>query len=293
MSNQLALAKHDPAMALMPIVRPVRRGYGPVRGMDVSQRFGAATIRVLGPYYLTREDQTLLLTILALAGVSREILEADDDGQQVREALACDGDAKERDTIWIDTSLNELSRAIYGRIRQERMGDLDESLARLSAVSVRIAENDTWGQSHLIGTARSGDKYRIAVNWRLAVAVAGYGSHFTAISLSERRMLKGDIAQIAHGWLSAWLRPGRIGRISLDQLTEKVWGERPDNNATMRTRRKRLRDALAEIEAIPNWELELEGYIVSIRRNAPTETFSAPTETLFALTETHEFEEMA
>ncbi|WP_268915738.1 replication protein C, IncQ-type, partial [Aeromonas caviae] len=83
--------------------------------------------------------------------------------------------------------------------------------------------------------------------------------HHVHVSLMERRELHSDTAQLAHAWLSAWLRQGNSNSIRLDRLAEKVWGPPSKAAATNRKRRERIGKALDEISKLHGWNVKIEG----------------------------------
>lgn len=278
--KEITFAKHDPAIALMPIVRPLFRKQKP-KGFDIRQEFGEFSIRMAGPYYMTPLDQSVLLALLGIAGTESRLLasEPDNDAEAaLRDELKCSEGAIDENTIFVDTTLYRLSHLVYSARSNERYELLQESIFRIKAITVEVSveENDNeerdetddgdekrnkkrklkrWGSSNLLSYAGGdGERVQVAVNWRLAQAVVGFDIQHVRISLEERHALNNGVAQIIHGWLSAWLKPGQARPIYTDTLAEKVYGDRV-TGATQRMRRKRIRDALELINELPGWSI--------------------------------------
>ena len=69
-------------------------------------------------------------------------------------------------------------------------------------------------------------------------------------------------------WLSAWLGLGKSGRISLDKLEEKIYGDKTENKKNRYKRRRQLRKALQEINELEGWKItEIKKGIFEIKRH--------------------------
>lgn len=256
------VARQDPAVGLMDLCRPVKRGEAPPR-LDVTQEHDAWRVRILAPYMLRALDQSVLLALLYLAGVSR-----DEDGEHaaLRRQLRPKEGAKGAPTIVVSTTMYRLAQLVFPRGRSgDRYDAIRESLTRLSAISIRVEEigqEKRWGQSNLIAEGAGDDeRLAVAVNWRLAeTVIGGAGVQAVAISVDERMALSeaGDVAQIAHAWLSAWLRPGAAGEIGIETLARHVWGSDAEG-ALQRVRRGRIRKALSAIAVVGGWNVTIRG----------------------------------
>ena len=291
--KEITYAKYDPAMALMPIVRTTYRGGKNERtkkseksnttdmegydskktnAFDITQNFNGGSIRMAGPYFMTPLDQSVLLALLGIAGTEPLRLTPEPENEiesMLRQGLECSKGAMREDTIFVDTTLYRLSNLVYGERSEDRYELLQESIFRIKAITVQVfVDGETevkngdakrkkkrWGSSNLLSYAGGdGDRIQVAVNWRLAQAVAGVDVQYVRISLAERHDLNDERAQIIHGWLSAWLRPGRSGSIATDTLAEKIYGASAAGS-TQSMRRKRIRDALKLINELPGWSV--------------------------------------
>jgi len=99
-------------------------------------------------------------------------------------------------------------------------------------------------------------RINIALNGRFAKALGGQYVH---VSLEERRRLNTESGQLAHAWLSAWIKHGNTQKISLDKLAEKVWGTPSKNPSTNRTRRLQINKALLNIHELAGWKIKIDG----------------------------------
>ncbi|GJA79420.1 hypothetical protein KAM354_46560 [Aeromonas caviae] len=134
---------------------------------------------------------------------------------------------------------------------------LEDCLERLSMVGCRARKDGYDWSMRLLSYAETPEgQIHIALNPRFAEALSGHHVH---VSLMERRELHSDTAQLAHAWLSAWLRQGNSNSIRLDRLAEKVWGPPSKAAATNRKRRERIGKALDEISKLHGWNVKIEG----------------------------------
>jgi hypothetical protein len=277
MPKQKYYAKHDPAIALLPLVRPVRRGENPPR-LDVEISHDGFLVRVMGPYCLTALDQGVLLAVISIAGERSTDLEA---GEPQHLALHAEGMVEKTSTRRISTTVHQIVERVYRQYSSARGASVEEALARLSAITVRAEHKLTgeFGQSLLLSsTGRRGGQIQVAINWRLAKIIAG-DSHYAQISLSERLGLSGDIPKILHANLSGCLRPSYSMQIHVDKLSARVWTD-PISPSGTRNRRQKIRNALRQIADL-GWQIEFRSnsHVVSIRRPNPSKKTPAATRT--------------
>ena len=251
-------ARHDPATALASLFRPISKGRRP-GGIEVNSEFDGLELKFMVWRALDTRDQSLLLAIIGLAGISRERLDpqnAGERGQQLWLDLDPQEQAKfDRATI-ITTSRYNLLKAANMPDTGRYYGMLEESLNRLSMVGCRAKKDSYQWSMQMLSYAEAPDgQINIALNSRFATALGG---QFVWVSLDERHQLNGDIAQVTHGWLSAWLKQGRTQSIGADKLVNKVWGT-DASPSTARKRRQRLMQALDEISALPGWRVRRKG----------------------------------
>ena len=260
MGKRAKIVRQDPALALMSIVRsaPHRRA---ARGLDVRQAFDGTELRVLGPYYLTDLDQTVLLVLLYLARAGQQL----NSGDPAHAALEPRGAAETFEQWSYRSTFSRLAREVYSyEPGGEQYAELRESVDRLRAVVVIARVGDSSADSRLLSVAAEGDSLRVTLCWRLAQVLAG--GQYAGVDLAERRNLGSATARILHAYLSGSLRAGESVMIaSLDTLAERVYGQ-PSADAARRKRRQRARTALNEIGQLDGWRVKWEGHGVWVTR---------------------------
>ncbi|MFG6547395.1 replication protein C, IncQ-type [Sulfitobacter sp. 1A10445] len=206
-------------------------------------------------------DQTILLTVMALAAGGPEISARSTGtiGQQLWLDLNEPGKVtfEGRSTV-LETNLYTVLRESGLKLGGSAYDSVRKSLKRLSRIDLIVRDGDKGSRREFSQRFLSyymdekSGRITIALNTRLAEALVG---HHVRVNLDERSALSSDSALIAHAWLSAWIRPGRSSRISLDGLIGKVWGEGDVSPSTFRKRRERLRAALNEIRQLQGWTI--------------------------------------
>lgn len=253
-------ARHDPATALASLFRPVCRGRRP-KGLDVTHRFDGATLRFTCFEWLDVRDQSVLLACCALAGIESSTLAADAPGEVGRklwlDLQAEHAALRDRAGVVVTTRYQVLAAA--GLDNNEASYDrLKDTLYRLSQLGIRVKlpNGQDWGMQMLSYRADGDGHLVIALNGRMVEALAG---QHVRVSLSERRELPSEIAELAHCWLTAAIRQGRHMTIRLDTLAGHVWGIESANATTRRTRRLRIAEALEALNGLHGWKVRVEG----------------------------------
>lgn len=279
-------AKHDPATALASLFRPITRGRRP-GGLEITSKFAGMDLKFMVWKALDTRDQSVLLAVIGMAGIENAELTANASGQRGQQLwldLNPQENAQSDRAIVVTTSIYNLVHAAgmsdngqkYRMIDPKtgeklNIGEIEDCLTRLSMVGC-VAEKEGYRWSmNLLSFAQAPDgRLNIALNSRFANAIGGQYVH---VSLAERRELHhSEPAQLAHAWLSAWLKHGKTQSISLDKMAEKVWGAKSKNESTNTTRRARIKEALLDISQLSGWNLKIEGRgkkaIATIKRAA-------------------------
>lgn len=258
----------DPATALSQLFVPLAKSGGrPPLNLVYVAKSGGAKLRFSAREALGMPEQTLLLVLLELAqeqyrsrphelavispstahGIGAYLWRTLHEGH-----LETSGESLHIETSWHELAGRCGSRG--GRSRQLRK----EQLQRLSEVAIWEEGGDalhSFRQSRLV-SVWSGDDQRLhlAVNVRLARAVMG--GQYAAVSLVERLELSTDTAQALHAFLSASIQPGHAWSFRVDTLMQRFYaGKREVPQGTRRRRRKLVRDALAMIGGLTDWEV--------------------------------------
>lgn len=259
-------ARHDPALALADIARPIGRGKRP-KGLRVQQEYAGQLLTVTCYEALDATDESILLALLALAACQDKPRVVDQDtegeiGRQLWLELRPEGkQRKGRYGLVVETTAYAVLReAGLGASGGSQYRYLGNSLYRLSQVGVRVQGAGGETGMHLLAyTLRDDGALVVTLNERFARVLTGEDPQHVRYSLLERRQLASDAAQILHSRLTASLsRPGSEWTWRLDSLAERVWGEAARSGATARKRRQRLREALGEIEEL-GWHLRYSG----------------------------------
>lgn len=268
-------ARQDPALGLVSLFRPVCRGRRP-GGLTIEHDHDGLHFKFNIWRVLDSRDQSVMLGLIGLAGMLYAAGETNNLGAEVTHSRG--------QQLWLDlypTDSAVLDHALvvkttrYALLKASGLDDkgrnyglLECCLERLSMVGCRARKDEYDWSMRLLSYAETPEgQIHIALNPRFAEALSGHNVH---VSLTERRELHRDIAQLAHAWLSAWLRRGKNKSIRLDRLAEKVWGPPSESASTNRSRRKRISKALEEISNLRGWDVEIErrgrGAKATIRR---------------------------
>lgn len=259
--GDISYAKHDPATALASIFRPTKKGEKRQKGLEVQAEFGGCTLLYTCWEYLDSLDQTVLLAAIGMAGMQDVHLTGDAPGpigQQLWLELMPEETATNGYAAIVITSRYALLEAAGMSKSKNDYERLKSILYRLAQVGCRAKmDGNDWSMRLLSYAAQSDGTIHIALNQRLAAALAG---QHVKVSLDERRQLSGDITKILHVWLSASIRSGATSYwMRLDTLAERVWGEEAADDTTLRDRRSKMRLSLKEIAAKLGWKVEVKG----------------------------------
>lgn len=254
--SELTHARHDPAHCLAPgLFRSLKKGDRKRLKLDVTYDFGdGQRIEFSGPEPLGADDLRILQGLIAMAGPGGLVLSPEpktEAGQQLRLFLEPKWEAVQQDALVVKGSYGALAREI-GYANPNDTKPIRECIERLWKVSI-IAQNGKKRQGYRLLSEYASDEVsgslHVALNPRIAQAVMGDRPH-ARIELAEVRGLTGDTARLIHQRLCGWIDPGKNGRIGVDSLAEYAWPEEASNPNTVKSRRKRVREALTEIAAV-------------------------------------------
>lgn len=258
---KVTFAKQDRATAMASLFRPITKGRRPL-GLKVPVEYDDTKLTFTSFEWLDSRDQTILLSLIGMAGIESANLNSEASGELGKK-------------LW--AGLNPLNSALgengavvettmYKLLQASGMGDdaktytrVKEIIDRLSQVNCK-AQSDGWQWSmRFLSYAFHDDgTLVVALNARFAQALAS-GSTYARINLEERRQLDGDIAQLTHSWLNATVRAGGRFEIGLDKLAVRIWGVDPQNDSTRRWRRASLVTALEDIATLKGWSVVFRG----------------------------------
>lgn len=255
-----SFARHDPAVALASLFRPVTKGRRPV-GVVFESTYAGQSLKFKCMEGLDSRDQSVLLTMISMAGVDGGMLNSEATGvagKLLWSDLKPEGNATESNAIALTTSLyavlNQLDWPTNGNGYQR----LRDCIERLSDVRCHAKANGwQWSMQFLSYAVNDdGTSINIALNSRFAAALSG---QHIRVSLDERKLLNSDVAQLTHAYLSAAINAGNKLAFMIDGLAMKIWGVEPQNQSTQRSRRSMLVKALEEISKLHGWTVEIEG----------------------------------
>ena len=235
MSYDLTHARHDPVHCLAPgLFRSLKRGDRKRFKLDVTYIYGEDSIHFWGPEPLGGDDLRTLQGLVAMAAISGDngrgiMLHHDSEskaGQQLRLLLDMRWEAIEKDAMVAKGSFRQLAKEIgYAEDGGSQFRTIQESIERLWAVSVSVERGSKRQGFRILSEYASDDqknKLFVAINPRLADAIVGNRPH-TRIEMAEVRLLKSDPARLIHQRLSAWIDPGKSGKIEIDTLCGYIW----------------------------------------------------------------------
>lgn len=249
----LTHARHDPAHCLAPgLFRSLKRGERKKTKLDITYEYGQnESMRFIGFEPLGADDMRLLQGIVAFSGPNGVMLTPktkSDIGQQLRMFLDPKFEALEQDALVVRESLTRMLHEIGLTDGNENIKALKASLVRMSNVTVIVKSGSKQASYHLMSHAFDEDDGRlfIALNPRITEAVLGHRK-FAMIDMAEVRQLTGDPARLIHQRLSAWIDPGKSGKIEIDTLCSYIWTDSASNPNTVKTRKQTARKALTEL----------------------------------------------
>lgn len=270
----------DPATAACPLFRALPKVHErPPLDVAYRSKNGGPSLRFSAREALGMPEQTVLLVLLELA--QERYLHRPSEltvitpwsfgiGQHLWQALHEGHPGYSGETIYVRTSWHVLCGRCGSRGgRAQRLRK--EQVRRLCEVTVWEEDVDalnSFRQSRLVSVWHGDDiGLHLAVNVRLARAVMG--GHYVALSLRERLELNTDTAQALHAFLSAVIRLGRRWRFRPDTLMKRLWPKEDSAipAGTVTSRRKAVRDALAQIGALDGWDVTWpKGDVASVSR---------------------------
>ena len=260
-------ARHDFQLSIAPIFIPLRRGWRGKNRMEISYKNKIGKITVVSPWQLDIADESVLLAIVAIAGLRGKTLTIEAKHQSAiifRENLS---EKYERETLAISSSLYELCKIIGNSTGGKAKINVEKSLERLSATTLFIeVRGEKWNSKIISFFRDKKGRLRIAINANSSHALLCNDYQYTNIDLIERAGLKNDTAKAVHRRLSALVWPSHSTKVGVDTLIKGIFGEGiVDKNVTLK-RRERVRCALRLIGQYPGWEIMIEKNMVKVQR---------------------------
>lgn len=158
-------------------------------------------------------------------------------------------------SVRVDTTFVALADAI-GMQGGSAPARIRMAVKLLHGVSIEVASGPrAFVMEHLIKRleGRKGGSVHVELSPALALAVLGSPGEYLRVDMDEVRRLRSDPARLLHHRLH-WLNAGETRSVRIDTLVSYVYPE-PAEGATLRKRRKRVRDALDEIQNLLGWSI--------------------------------------
>ena len=264
MTFDLTHARHDRAHCLAPgLFRSLKRGERKNSKLDVTYQFGNESIRFWGPEPLGADDLRVLQGLVAMSGPQGIILGPEPKtgmGQQLRLFLDPKWEAVQENAMVVKDSFRKLSRELGYEDPDggSAFRHIRRCIERMWAVSVLVEDRNGKRRGFRILSDYESDepegKLYVALNPRITKAVLGDSPH-VRIDMNEVRSLKLDVARLIHQRLSGWIDPGKERQVTIDTLVEYAYpgGAEGVSRPTLSKRRKAVREALSELEAV-GWQ---------------------------------------
>ena len=258
----------DPGLMGLNLFRPLpRRGRDGARKrmFEVEAIHDGRRLRVVGPYTLGADDLSVLLAVLALAGLLGKVIEAaasEASRVAIVDGLESKGEVVDAMHIRVRTTLYPVCREAgvsvnggsYERVAECLWRMAAMSYADLGPVGANARRIRMGGSQRLLSAAmdEATGEVTVVVNARFAAVLLGppYGR----IDLVEARSL-GEMARLLHLRLSVMIRRGKALSVTIDQLGEWVYGSPPASGREARRRREEVRHGMDELGRLPGWEL--------------------------------------
>lgn len=260
-NTKVTFARSDRATAMASLFRPITKGRRPL-GLKVPVEYEDTKLTFTSFEWLDSRDQTILLSLIGLAGIESVHIGAESSGEigkKLWNGLNPLNSALGENGAVVETTLYKLLQAAGMGDDAKTYTRVKDILDRLSQVNCK-AQSDGWQWSmRFLSYAFNEDgTLVVALNARFAQALAD-GSTYARINLEERRQLDGDIAQLVHSWLNATVRAGNNFSIGIDKLVIRIWGFESQKDATKRKRRALVIAALDEIRSLKGWQVTVSG----------------------------------
>jgi hypothetical protein len=279
-------ARQHPRLFYSDIFTPVNAGRRK-RGVEWIKEFDDVTVTIRMFDQLDVADQDLMLCILAMArscvntkerteyltrpsetpeALKSELSELKGYKPSERAELSID----KLPTLHIQTTchelLSEIGRSTGGSDYKWLLG----SLKRLSSTSFMLEDDKRlWGGSNILsfGLDKETKGVLIHLNALSAHSIWAPSGDYIYSDRRERHSLGLDLARSLHDKLCARVRAGEKNcRLKVDNLLQIIYNDRDAKGRyivptkfTVSKRRKRLEDAIEQINKLPAWSITIDG----------------------------------
>lgn len=267
------IARNHQLIQVLPQFRPIKRG-ARRKGIEriYTSKDGKTKATIMMWKELDIADQDLLLTILAIALPVDRGNVVDETSNSVKELykqLELKGLLAKWQTLYIETTLDELRRELKKNDSSKTYQFIRESLKRLMNTSIEIETEDSVYGTNLISYEidKNSKQIKIAINPINALVILNDKYGYILHNRKERLALKSETAKALHSILVGLVAPKQSKVFKIDMLIEKVY---LDNNMTSqqkRDARRTIKSALQKINTLKLWNIEIyDNGTVKIKR---------------------------
>lgn len=256
------IAKNHQLIQVLPQFRPIKRG-ARKRGVEriYTSKDGKTKAIIMMWKELDVADQDLLLSILAIAlPIERgNILdETSSTVKKLYEQLELKGLLAKWQTLYIETTLDELRRELNRSDGAKTYKFIRESLKRLMNTSIEIETEETIYGTNLIGYEidKNTRQIKIALNPINALVFLNDKNGYILHNRKERFALRNETAKALHSILVELVAPNQNRVLKIDTLIEKVYLDNMDTQQK-RNARRAIKTALQKIAQLERWDIEM------------------------------------
>ncbi|MFM5074342.1 replication protein C, IncQ-type [Aeromonas hydrophila] len=251
---------------------PMPSGKRPIN-IILDAESGHEKLRVELAEGLDSSDQSVLLVLIALAGIDSKIISSANTGPKsslLWNDLNVSFDAETEQCALVTTTQTDILKILGWNRSGHEYNRLKKCLNRLKNVSLLISKGERQWRSGLLSylinnTSAIGGEDIVYVVLNSKIAKALDGGQYARICLEERRSLSSNIAQLLHTWLSFNINHGYHLSPYIDTLVQRIWGEPcklHQSKSKTEYEKKEIRRKRAEIVTALKQLSELDGWRV-------------------------------
>ncbi|MFM5636333.1 replication protein C, IncQ-type [Aeromonas veronii] len=251
---------------------PMPSGKRPIN-IILDAESGHEKLRVELAEGLDSSDQSVLLVLIALAGIDSKIISSANTGPKsslLWNDLNVSFDAETEQCALVTTTQTDILNILGWNRSGHEYNRLKKCLNRLRNVNLLISKGERKWRSGLLSylinnTSAIGGEDIVYVVLNSKIAKALDGGQYARICLEERRSLSSNIAQLLHTWLSFNINHGYHLSPYIDTLVQRIWGEPcklHQSKSKTEYEKKEIRRKRAEIVTALKQLSELDGWRV-------------------------------
>ncbi|MFM5648888.1 replication protein C, IncQ-type [Aeromonas veronii] len=251
---------------------PMPSGKRPIN-IILDAESGHEKLRVELAEGLDSSDQSVLLVLIALAGIDSKIISSANTGPKsslLWNDLNVSFDAETEQCALVTTTQTDILNILGWNRSGHEYNRLKKCLNRLRNVNLLISKGERKWRSGLLSylinnTSAIGGEDIVYVVLNSKIAKALDGGQYARICLEERRSLSSNIAQLLHTWLSFNINHGYHLSPYIDTLVQRIWGEPcklHQSKSKTQYEKKEIRRKRAEIVTALKQLSELDGWRV-------------------------------